>query len=375
MAVIDVNGRIKTTVGAPTGAKYVVLSYHPGLPYERVLTAGSNIVITDEGANAGVQVAATLPDHTHAADDGGQLDWDEIFSDAVHDHSSDAEGGALIDLDGAADALVLSEDGNDTISAPNDGQIDIEVGGTDRAVVDGEGITVNDRIVEAVWVDYPLYDTANALGITSHWRDNDGSYPDGWTELDAANDANTNDVYSFWTLKGSNVETSWDYRRQNSMDLETVADWVSVQIGPCMLRDGDFAADIDYYFGVYPDDGGIDTTIYSRVHLWWDSANSLWKIRGEEHDGSTGHDSSWVTLDQDPLQPFYMRAAVTGAAGKTTRQYYGASYITNTQTLLQSQAPSSAPTWGQFWVRLHQSRGAGVSDALIIGSIDYIASA
>jgi hypothetical protein len=229
--------------------------------------------------------------------------------------------------------------------------------------------------IQSAWYDYSLYDTANSLGMTSHWRDNDSSYPAGWTESDAANDANTNDVFSFWSLKGSDAEVSWDYRRQNSMTLETVADWVSVQIGPCLLRDGEFAADIDYYVGMYRDNSGIDTTVYSRVHIWWDSGNALWKIRGEEHDGTVGHNGSWVTIDQDPLQPFYIRFAVTGAAAKTTRQYFGASYITDAQTLLQSQAPTTAPTWGQFWVRLHQSRGAGVTDAFIIGSIDYIASA
>lgn len=34
--------------------------------------------------------------HTHASSgEGGQLDWDNVWSDAVHDHTSDAEGGIL----------------------------------------------------------------------------------------------------------------------------------------------------------------------------------------------------------------------------------------------------------------------------------------
>ncbi len=33
--------------------------------------------------------------HTHAADSGGQLDWDVVWADAVHNHQSDAEGGKL----------------------------------------------------------------------------------------------------------------------------------------------------------------------------------------------------------------------------------------------------------------------------------------
>lgn len=52
-------------------------------------------------------------DHSGNAGDGGQLDWDLIWSDAVHDHTSDAEGGvldlsAISDLDYAVPALTLS---------------------------------------------------------------------------------------------------------------------------------------------------------------------------------------------------------------------------------------------------------------------------
>ena len=77
----------------------------------------------------------TFPDHAHAgvAGDGAKLDWDDVWSDAAHDHSSAAEGGQLIDLNGAADALVLDADGDTSISAPTDDQIDIEIGGTDEA--------------------------------------------------------------------------------------------------------------------------------------------------------------------------------------------------------------------------------------------------
>ena len=41
----------------------------------------------------------------------------------------------LVDLDGGPDALILDGDGDTTISAPTDDQIDIEVGGTDRATI------------------------------------------------------------------------------------------------------------------------------------------------------------------------------------------------------------------------------------------------
>jgi len=48
--------------------------------------------------------------HGHTSGDGsGQLDWDTCWSDAVHDHSSDAEGGAL-------DAIYLRSDTSDTMN-------------------------------------------------------------------------------------------------------------------------------------------------------------------------------------------------------------------------------------------------------------------
>jgi len=70
------------------------------------------------------------------------FDWDEMSgvggADMVHDHSSAAEGGAtlnptLVDLNGNADAIVLDADGDTSISAPTDDEIDVEVGGADVA--------------------------------------------------------------------------------------------------------------------------------------------------------------------------------------------------------------------------------------------------
>ena len=45
--------------GAPTGAEYVVISANGSLTAERVLTAGTNITITDGGANGNVTIATT----------------------------------------------------------------------------------------------------------------------------------------------------------------------------------------------------------------------------------------------------------------------------------------------------------------------------
>lgn len=57
-----------------------------------------------------------------------------LFSSWASDlaaHRSGAAAGALVDLDGLADGLVLDADGDTTISAPTDDQMDFEVGGGD----------------------------------------------------------------------------------------------------------------------------------------------------------------------------------------------------------------------------------------------------
>ena len=48
--------------------------------------------------------------HTHTAGDGGKLDWDNVWNDAVHSHESNAEGGTL------ANAALQHSDANFTVS-------------------------------------------------------------------------------------------------------------------------------------------------------------------------------------------------------------------------------------------------------------------
>lgn len=53
--------------------------------------------------------AAEVPIHKHDAAEGGQLDWDDIWSDATHDHSAAGEGGNALNpntLNVATDATV-----------------------------------------------------------------------------------------------------------------------------------------------------------------------------------------------------------------------------------------------------------------------------
>jgi hypothetical protein len=69
--------------------------------------------------------------------------------------STGAVSAGLVDLNGVADALVLDADGDTTISAPTDDQIDIEVAGADVATFTNEGLVVA--------TGYGVQQTAQAL--------------------------------------------------------------------------------------------------------------------------------------------------------------------------------------------------------------------
>jgi hypothetical protein len=79
---------------------------------------------------AAVGGGGALADHAHAgiAGDGGQLDWDNIWSDAVHSHSAAGEGGTL-DWDS-----VWSDAVHDHSSAAEGGAVDASVVTYDPAV-------------------------------------------------------------------------------------------------------------------------------------------------------------------------------------------------------------------------------------------------
>jgi hypothetical protein len=251
-------------------------------------------------------------------------------------------------------------------------------GGAVAFAIDADGNLEDQqgRTVVAKWYDYPLIDTINNSGITSHFRDNDSSFPSGWTENDAPKATNTNDIYSFWRIVGSNSNTSWEYYRQSLLDLEGGSENVhSFILGPVLFRYYNYSADVDYYFSICANNAGaIDATIYGRAHLQWDSASSLWRIRGEEADGAGGsHSGSWVNLDIAPLRPIFLRVAVFKST-KLVRVYVGDNPIALSHRLIFEQTPTSAPTYGQMWARLHQSRGAGADDYIWFGAIDYEAT-
>lgn len=294
------------------------------------------------------------------------------IADLEHDHSSAAEGGQTIDVNGQADAIILDADGDTTISSPTDDQTDLEVGGVDVvALVRDKMLFVRDNTPQATWFDQLLFDQSEG----NHFLEDVSGTPTGWTEVDAPAAKNQNTIYSFWYLAGSSGNASWDFTKQTGIDIETLAAdaYSSFQYGPILFRDGQYAADVNYYFQICGETAAaIDTTEFVRVHLWWDSANSLWKIRAQSDNGGGTTSSAWLTLDNAVLhQPLYLRVVIRNNAAKLCRVYIGSAYSPHTQTLLQSITETT--TWGQVYWRINQTRGAGINDYLFIGAIDYIA--
>ena len=244
-------------------------------------------------------------------------------------------------------------------------------------------LLIPDNRINALLIDSPL---VNAGDEGNHFLDNDSSYPDGWTEVDAAAETDTEALYSHWYIGGTNSETSYKYRRKTSTDLETditASASASFLFGPIYIRDNAYSADIDYYFGVYRDNGGsIDEDTYSRVHLQWDSSGSQWRVRGELKDSTSGTQKtgSWIAQSNPINMPLYFAIQVLNDANKRCIQYYGVVNIpsstlpaNNFMSLLQNSIPTTALTWSDIWLQVHQTRGAGGADRLLIGAIDRIA--
>ena len=244
------------------------------------------------------------------------------------------------------------------------------------AAAHASGKAVELRITAAIieenqGLEWPLNDETEG----NHFKDNDNSYPDGWTQTDAAQDTKTNLLFSFWWLKGNSANTTWDYRKQTGINIETSGAnyYNSFMFGAILFRDGEFTADVEYYFGIYGEtDSAIDLTKYVRVRLRWDQANSLWKVRGESNNGGGATVSSEKTFTFPLNQPVYFRVMVRNNATKQCREYMGLLPLARTQTMLQSVDENT--TWGTVYWRIHMTRGAGIEDYLYIGAVDYLAN-
>jgi hypothetical protein len=322
---------------------------------------------------AGAQLRLTFEDSVKFAD---------LTVDTNHDLTIDPSSTGQIVL--ASDDVTIGEDlihsgDTDTKLIFTNDIVTIDAGGLSILTLENREAVIVD-VAETKWVDVPLIDVGSE---GSHFRDNDASYPAGWTEADAAEATNTNTLYSFWYLQGSSSETSWKYRKQTSTDLEVDVVGAAIFLwGPIIFKDDPYTADVDYYFGVYRDNAGaIDEDTFSRVHLQWDSAGSQWRIRGELKDSSSGTQTngSWFVFSSPIDAAFYIATGVVNNAAKTAASYYSVVNIPSTtviannwMTTLQFANPTTALTWGDIWLQTHQSRGAGGRDRFLVGAIDRL---
>ena len=224
------------------------------------------------------------------------------------------------------------------------------------------------------WVipgDWPLKDATNG----DHFLQNAASYPAGWTEADAPVSTNTNEFKSFWNINGSSVNLDWKYRKQTGINIENLAanSFRSFLFGPIYFRDGQYPVDIVYRFGVYRNNAGvIDEQTYIRAVLKWISASATWQAFMEEKDGTTAHSSTAKDLSFPLPQPLYFRVVIRNDATKLVRGYVGLGWTDKSHSLLLTQTPTAAPTWGQVWLQIEKTRiiGGGVDDYLFLGSVD-----
>jgi hypothetical protein len=245
--------------------------------------------------------------------------------------------------------------------------------GWDGEYKNTDGLIIARDTVIGARFDREIIDLAGAGGVASHFRTTGASYPAGWTEVDAPLSTNVNTtIKSAWYIAGNSSNTAWVYKQKSLINLENVS-WPSFQY-VIEWRDGRYSADLQYRFGLYRNNAGaIDTNTYVRFYLKWDSAASLWKIQGEEKDGSTAHTGTVYSLAAIPVQPLVIRLNIQNVASKPVRVYVGYSEDAQSQSLIFSQSPSSAPTWGLIWLQHELStRGAGAEDYLMIHKIDYL---
>ena len=219
--------------------------------------------------------------------------------------------------------------------------------------------------------DWPLKNTTEG----DHFLQNAASYPAGWTEVDAPVSTNTNEFKSFWNINGSSTNLTWKYRKQTGINIENLAANVfqSFLFGPIYFRDGQYPVDIVYKFGVYRNNAGaIDEQTYVRAVLKWNSASTVWQVYIEEKDGTTAHSSAAKDLSFPIPQPLYFRVVIRNDATKLVRGYVGLGWTNKSHSLLLTQTPTAAPTWGQVWCQIEETRiiGGGVDDYLFLGAID-----
>lgn len=347
---------------------FVVLSLNRSTNALAITASGVNAVAADSvpfTAAQALTVVSTLPDYHYPLCAirlyGTQtvIRLTDIFMD-LRLWGGEYLGTPVTDLDDLSDV---------TITAPATGDTLIYNG---SAWVNGPPTSTFEDGITAPFVDYPI---ADASGTSFPENTGAGTYPSGWTQVDAPAATYLDAPRSYWTLHGSSGEMAWKFQKQSAYDFEAAVasnGYKSYWMGPILLRDGAYTADVDYTIGLYADNAGApSTTKFVRAHIHWDSATSKWQIRGEVKDGTTETDGSYVELARLPVQPFWLRFALKNDTNKLTTVYLGASPFKQTHAPIQSQNASSSVTWGQAWWVMDMSRSTGIDDVMMLGGLDY----
>lgn len=231
---------------------------------------------------------------------------------------------------------------------------------------------VEDGVSTASIHDDPIsLRSAGAGSFSEHFLQDDASLPAGWVAATAGNFAQTSVRHSNLYFQSDTTNTGYDYNFDSSLDLEADTTRISLDWVNVFWSDGQWSNDLDWFFGVYGDTGGgaIDTTMYVRVRLNWNSAGgspSNWRIRMEVGDGAAGTAAgSWFDLDYPANR--VLSFSIRLDASHFRQCFAIASYLDSNGfedqrtmgTNLGTTAFPSAPTFGNMWFRHHLVRSAG----------------
>lgn len=219
-----------------------------------------------------------------------------------------------------------------------------------------------------------IFDEPLSGSVEGEHFDNYGAtYPPTWTEVDSAAITNTNRRRGFWQLIGTSANATWNYIKQLATVWDNAVDtYHSWTYGQIEMRDGRYTADLEYVFGVYANNAGvINTAIYNRVRIKWDTARGVWQARGEYSDGTTPGVGDWYIISW-PIEKLQIRLMNNGySTRRNMRAYIASNTNLRAQTLLTNKVWTTMPTMGTPWASLELSRGAGVDDYLFVGYVDY----